>query len=90
MQNSSNKFNKDIPQPHHSERSDSYYPSKEQQLDYSTIDPNIRRYNSLNTERQREEFQRQDNSQYDDRRKPQEAINPAPTPPTHYQYQFNG
>lgn len=91
MQNSSNKFSKDIPLPRYPERNDSYYQPKEQSMDYSTLDPNLRRYNSLNTDRgQRQEMERQENSYYEERKKAQETANPAPTPPTHYQYQFNG
>lgn len=51
MQNSSNKWNKDIPQPKGPERNDSSRPYQDEKPNYNTIDPSFRRYNSSGSEK---------------------------------------
>jgi hypothetical protein len=48
MQNSSNKWNKDIPKPQIQPSIDSSWLAQQQPNSYQTLDPNIRRYNSSN------------------------------------------
>jgi hypothetical protein len=51
MQNSSNKFSKDIPQPQPADNLDSSRMYKDMERDYRTIDTNLRRYNSSDYEK---------------------------------------
>ncbi len=100
MQNSSNKWNKDIPRPNNQPATSESRAYHQLPGSYHTLDPNFKRYNSSNAE-EREEAPRYDR-ELSEQRGQQDTIEPvkskgqqggalpAPTPPSHYQYQFNG
>jgi hypothetical protein len=64
MQNSSNKWNKDIPQPRLPERNSSSKVSIDPSPNYQTLDPNFRRYNSSNSEERQSQTQKQEKGNF--------------------------